>query len=100
MIGHQHIGVQAAMLALQGFSQPAKIGMAVLVIEEAGLAIVPTLHDVQRHSVDVDPGTSRHGRILAEIEPLFPFLLAPFFFSNRPIDGLDQASGELVGQAV
>lgn len=48
VIGHQHVGVQPAVLARQRFAQPAKIGEAVLVVEEARRPIVPALDDVQR----------------------------------------------------
>jgi len=57
------------MLALQGFAQPAKVGVTVLVVEETGAAIVSTLHDVQRYTVNVDARTSGQGSSLAEIEP-------------------------------
>ena len=45
------------MLALQGFAQPAKVGVTVLVVEETGVAIVSMLHDVQRYTVNVDART-------------------------------------------
>jgi len=73
MVGHQHVGVKLAVLVLQGVAQPAEVGVAILIVEKAGSAIVATLHDVQRYTVDVDAGTPGHGGSLAEIEP------GPFF---------------------
>jgi hypothetical protein len=69
MIGHQDVRMELTALALQGVAQPANVGVAILVIEEAGPTIVATLHDVQRYTVDVDARTAGHGRSLAEIEP-------------------------------
>ena len=57
VVGHQHVSMEVAMLALQGFAQPAKVGVTVLVVEETGAAIVSTLHDVQRYTVNVDART-------------------------------------------
>jgi hypothetical protein len=57
MVGHQHVGMELAVLALQRLAQPAKVGVAILVNEEAGSTIVASLHDVQRYTVDVDPRT-------------------------------------------
>jgi hypothetical protein len=45
MVGHQHVGVEVAMLALQGLAQPAKVGVAILLIEEASPAIEGTGSD-------------------------------------------------------
>jgi len=62
MVGHQHVGTEPAALALQGVPQPAEVGMPVLVVEEARSAIVSALHDVQRHTIDVDAWTPGHDR--------------------------------------
>jgi hypothetical protein len=69
MIGHQHVGMQLTVLTPQGFEQPAEVGLAILVIEETGPAIVATLHDVQRYTVDMDARTPGHAGSLAEIDP-------------------------------
>jgi hypothetical protein len=61
--------MELTVLTPQGFAQPAKVSVAILVIEEAGPAIVSTLNDVQRYAVDVDARTPGHGCSLAEIEP-------------------------------
>jgi hypothetical protein len=61
--------MKLTVLALQGLAQPAKVGVAILVIEEAGPAVVATLYDVQRDTVDVNARTPEHDRSLAEIEP-------------------------------
>ena len=54
MIGHQDVRMELTVLALQGVAQPAKVGVAILVIEETGPAIVATLHDMQRYTVEAD----------------------------------------------
>jgi hypothetical protein len=75
MIGDQHVGMELPVLARRGVTQPAKVGVAILVIEEAGSTIVATLHDMRWYTVDVDARTPGHGLIsLAEIErgPFFP----------------------------
>jgi hypothetical protein len=43
--------------------------VAIPVIEDAGPAVVATLYDVQRDTVDVNAWTPGHERSLAEIEP-------------------------------
>jgi hypothetical protein len=65
--------MQVTVLALQGFAQPSKVGVAILVIEETGPAIVATLDDMQRYTVDVDARTPGHTGSLAGNEP------GPFF---------------------
>jgi hypothetical protein len=76
MVGHQHESMKVTMLALQGFAQPTKVGVAILVIEETGPTIVATLDNMQRYTVDVDARTPGHKGSLAEIEP------GPFFPSE------------------
>jgi hypothetical protein len=61
--------MKLTVLALQGLAQPARVGVAFLVIEDAGPAVVATLYDVQRDTVDVNAWTPGHERSLAEIEP-------------------------------
>jgi hypothetical protein len=67
VIGHQHIGVQVAPLPPQGLVQPAEIGVAVPVGEEAGAAVVAALHDRQRRPVEMEARTAGHVGSLAEI---------------------------------
>ena len=57
------------MPAVQGVPQPVKVSVAILLIEEARPAIVATLHDVQRYTINVDARTSGHKIGLEEIEP-------------------------------
>jgi hypothetical protein len=55
VIGHQHEGVQAAALAPQGLAQPVKVGVAILIVEEAGAAFVATLNgDAPQEGCGVD----------------------------------------------
>jgi hypothetical protein len=67
MVGHHHIGIKMTVLALQGFAQRTKIDVAILVIEETGPAIVATVHDMQRYTVDVDARSPRRRSSLAAI---------------------------------
>jgi hypothetical protein len=45
----------------EGFVEPMQIAMAVFVGKKTRLAVMSTLHDVQRHTVKVHAGTTRHG---------------------------------------
>jgi hypothetical protein len=69
MVGHQHVRMEVTVLAVQGFAQPTKVGVAIFVIEETGTAIVTALYDMQRYTGDVDARAPRHGGSLAEFEP-------------------------------
>ena len=48
--------MQGAVLLAQRFVQPVQVGVVVLFGEEAGLAVVAALHDVQRDCVYVCAG--------------------------------------------
>ncbi|MCG6859953.1 MAG: hypothetical protein LJE70_01500 [Chromatiaceae bacterium] len=65
--------IESTAHALQRLAQPVKVGVAILITEKAGPAIVTTLYDAQRYTVDVDARTPGHESTLAEIErgPLF-----------------------------
>lgn len=60
MVGHQHLGMELAML-----TPPDKVGLAILVTEETGAAILAVLHDVQRYAVDEDARMPEYGASLA-----------------------------------
>ncbi len=59
VIGHRHLGVQATALSLQGLVQSAQIGVPVLVVEEAGAAVVARRHDTQQRPVEMDAGSAK-----------------------------------------
>jgi len=65
MVCHKHVGVQAAALSVQRLAQLVKVSEPVLLVEEAGGPIVPTLHDVQRQAVNVDWSAAGHMLSLA-----------------------------------
>ena len=67
MIGHQCIGVQVTGFFLKGFTQPVQVGVVVLFREEARLAIVAALHDMQRYAIDMDAGSARHALTLLQV---------------------------------
>ncbi len=54
VVGHEHVSAKRAPLALQNLAKPAQVGVIVRLVEDAGLAIVPPLHDVQRNNVEMD----------------------------------------------
>jgi len=60
VIGHQGIGMQLRSLAPQRLAQPVQVGVAILFRKEASLAVVAALNQVQRHTVEVEAGATRH----------------------------------------
>jgi hypothetical protein len=48
VVGHQHIGVNGAVMLVRGESEPFVIKAIILVFEKDGLAIVTALDHVQR----------------------------------------------------
>lgn len=54
MVGHEYVGVQAALRLGQCFAQPVQITAVVVLTKEARLAIVSALHGVQRLVVQVN----------------------------------------------
>ncbi len=73
MLGHDNVTMKPAALSMQCLPQPAQVGEAILVIEEAGSAVVAALNDVQRKAVNVYACTPGHSESIADIEP------GPFF---------------------
>jgi len=55
--------------------QPFQISQVVGVGKEAGLAVVPALHDVQGHAIKVDAGAAGHGEYFNRAWPLLKHLL-------------------------
>jgi hypothetical protein len=56
--------VQRDVLLAQSLAQPVQIRVEVLFGEEAGLAVVAKLDDMQRHGVEQDAGAAWHARRL------------------------------------
>ena len=52
--------MQGAAFFLERLAQPVKIGLVVFFSKEAGLSVVPALHDVQRYAIKMDAGTAGH----------------------------------------
>lgn len=76
VIGHQHKGVQFALVLAKCFAQPVQIGGVVFLGKEARLAIVPALYDVQWNAIKMDAGAAGYGRMLTrEILSLAPLPL-------------------------
>ena len=67
MVGHEGVGVKRALFFLQGLAQPVKIGLVVFFAEEAGFAVMPALHDVQRHIIKMDVWAAGHGTLIAKL---------------------------------
>jgi hypothetical protein len=67
VVGHEGVSVQRAVFFLEGFSQPVKIGLVVFFTEEAGFAVMSTLHDVQGDAIKMDARAAGHGAIIAKL---------------------------------
>jgi len=61
VVGHQYVGVKLAAGLPERLVQPAKVGEVVLFVKEAGVAIVPALHNVQGQSIEMGAGAARLG---------------------------------------
>lgn len=61
MIGHQHIGMDAATGPASAFSQPFEVAAVVLVSEETGLAVVAALYQMKGNARQGKARTARHG---------------------------------------
>jgi hypothetical protein len=77
-MGHQHVGMQRAVLLGEGISKPLEIGVIGLLVEETGLTIVAPPDDVQGSSVKVgsDPaGPASADQTFSLVPfPAFPIL--------------------------
>ena len=60
VVRHEHIAVEPAACVAGGFLQPVQAALAVLLGEEAGLAIDAPLHDMQWEVREEYSGASRH----------------------------------------
>ena len=56
LIGHEHLRMQRAVGLHQCLAQPTEIAPIVVLGEEARLAIVTTLHDMNRNAIKVAAG--------------------------------------------
>jgi len=74
MIGHQDVGVKGASLLPQGLTEPVEISVIVFFSKEAGLAVVPTLHDMQGYAIEVNAGATGHIVNIAGIFEPGPFI--------------------------
>ena len=59
-IGHQHTGVQLATGRSERLAESALVGQIDVLSEEAGVPVMPPLHDVQGHAGKVDAGAAWH----------------------------------------
>ncbi len=66
MVGHQHIRVQFTARGFQRLTEPVPIAQVVVLAEEARIAVVPALHDVQRYVGEMDSWAARQLGILAK----------------------------------
>ena len=66
VVGHQRVGVKRAVLFLQRFAQPVEVCLIILFAEEARFAVVPALHEVQRHAIKMDARAAAHAAIIAK----------------------------------
>jgi hypothetical protein len=60
MVGHKSIGVERALLLLQGFAQPVEVSLVVFLTKEAEFTIVSALDNVQGYAIKVNTGAAGH----------------------------------------
>ena len=66
MVGHEGVGVERTLLLLQRLAQPVQVGAVVFFVKKARLAIMPSLHDVQRNSIHMNARATGHARMLTQ----------------------------------
>src|SRR3546814_20957679 len=66
MIVHQDIGMQTAVRRRQRLPQALQVAQSIAIIQEAGQAVVATLHYVLRAVGPVEAGEAGHGWVHAD----------------------------------
>jgi hypothetical protein len=66
VVGHEYVGMQAALRLGQCLAQPMQVAAIVILMEEARLAIMSPLHDVQWLVVQVNTRPPWHRSMLAK----------------------------------
>jgi hypothetical protein len=61
MVGHQHIGMNAAARLARVLGQPVQVDAVIVLGKETGLAVVAALYQVQRDARQGKAGATRHG---------------------------------------
>jgi hypothetical protein len=64
--------MKRAVFFFKRLAQPVKIGLVIFLAEKAGLAVMPTLHDVQGNAIKVDAGAARHTAIISKTIRAWP----------------------------
>jgi hypothetical protein len=54
MVGHQHVGVEGAIVAQRGFTELLPVMQIVGIVGKAGVSVIATLHDVLRDARQVE----------------------------------------------
>ncbi|MBZ3930346.1 hypothetical protein Xthr_10870 [Xanthomonas citri pv. thirumalacharii] len=60
MVVHQDVSVQLAACRVQGLMYQVQIAQSIAIIQKAGQAVVPALHDVLRDAGNVNTRKSGH----------------------------------------
>ena len=60
MVGHQHIGMNAAARLARVLGQPVQVDAVIVLGKETGLAVVAALDQVQRDARKGKAGAARH----------------------------------------
>ena len=60
-VGHHHVSVDLATRLVGTFVQSVQVSQIIVIVEEIRLAIVSPLHDVGRHSSNIETRFSRYG---------------------------------------
>lgn len=66
MVCHQHKRMNSNVVVFSAFFQIRQVGFIVGFIAKAGLAIIPSLYDVMRHTWNVDTGFASHDKSFIE----------------------------------
>jgi hypothetical protein len=60
MVGHLDVGVQRAAGGFARFAQPLAVGEVIFLSEEAGVAVMSPLNDVQGETWEMNAGATGH----------------------------------------
>ena len=78
MVRHEGVGERRALFFYERLAQPVKVGLVVFFAEEAGFAVMPALHDVQRNIIKMDARAAGHAPIIENLfEPGSFYRLMP-----------------------
>ena len=69
MIGHQHVGMDGAVVTTRSLTQVREVASIVDFLEEAGQTVIAALHDLLGYSRKVGAGLAWHGHDPCDVCP-------------------------------